>query len=92
MNELEVYGPFPFTVMVLLAKEAEPLHDDDVYALKTRVPVRVPYPFEKVPWSVAELPMVMVPLEETVVVIVGEALVTVRVSPEPPQALVKPLL
>jgi len=63
--------------MVLLVKESPLLHEEEVYALKTRVPVRVPYPFEKVPWSVAELPMVMVPLEETVVAIVGEALLTV---------------
>ena len=44
--------------------------------MKTRVPVSVPYPPEKVPWSVAEPPIVIVPELETVVLIVGEASAT----------------
>jgi hypothetical protein len=42
VNEFVVYGPFPLTVIVLLVKEGVPLHEEDGYALKTRVPVRVP--------------------------------------------------
>ena len=78
--------------MVVLVKDGDPLHEDEVYALKTRLPVRVPYAFEKVPVSVAEAPKSMDPPEETVVDMVGENLLTARVSPEPPQGEVNPLL
>jgi hypothetical protein len=45
-----------------------------------------------VPESVAEFPRVIVPPDETVVAIVGEALLTTRVSPPAPHVVVYPLL